>query len=181
MTTRVVLLRGINVSGHKKVPMADLRGIASSLGLLEPETYVQSGNLIIGTELDENDLADRIRAAIADRFGFDVAVISRSGDEFADIAGSHPYENLGLDDRLLHVAFLDRAPDGDMGALIDAAEYEPDRFETDGREVYLAYPNGSGRSKLNHTLLERVLGVTVTTRNWRTVTKLAEMTRARTA
>lgn len=65
-----------------------------------------------------------------------------------------------------------------VGEAIDAEAHEPDRFEGEGREIYLAYPNGSGRSKLNHSLLERRLGVSVTLRNWRTVTKLAEMSRS---
>lgn len=179
MTTRVVLLRGINVSGHNKLPMADLREIAASIELGEPETYVQSGNLVVSTDLDEAELARRLRAAIAARFEFDVPVVSRSADQFAAIADSHPFENLGLDDRFLQVAFLDRVPDGNVDALIDPADYEPDRLEVSGRETYLAYPKGSGRSRLNHSLLERKLGATVTTRNWRTVQKLGEMVEQR--
>lgn len=179
MTAFVVLLRGINVSGHNKVPMADLRHIAKSIGLAAPETYAQSGNIVVDTHLDESELTESLRAALENRFGLDVPVISRSADEFNGIAASHPYSNLGLDDRFLHVAFLDRTPDDDVSTLIDAADYEPDRFQADGREIYLAYPNGSGRSKLNHSLLERRLGVTVTARNWRTVAKLAAMVRAR--
>ena len=175
MSTHVVLLRGINVSGHNRLPMADLREIAASIGLAEPETYVQSGNLVVSTDLDEVEIAERLQAAITDRFGLDAPVVSRSADEFAAVANSHPFESLGLDDRFLQVAFLDRVPDADVSELIDTADYEPDRLEARGRELYLAYPNGSGRSKLNHSLLERKLGVTVTTRNWKTVGRLAEI------
>lgn len=179
MTTRVVLLRGINVSGHNKLPMADLRQMAATLGLVAPETYVQSGNMIVDTDLDEIELSGSLREAIEGRFGFEVPVISRSADAFVGVARSHPHRGLGLDERFLQVAFLSRAPDEDVDTLIDAADYEPDLFEADGREIYIAYPNGSGRSKLNHSLLERRLGVTVTTRNWRTVSKLADMVTTR--
>jgi uncharacterized protein (DUF1697 family) len=179
VTARVVLLRGINVSGHNRLPMADLRQIAESIGLAEPETYVQSGNMVASTELDETEVTRQLHDAIADRFGLDIPVTSRSADEIADIARSHPYESLGLDDRFLQVAFLDRPPESDVNALIDAADYEPDRFSASGREIYLAYPNGSGRSKLSHALLERRLGTAVTARNWRTVRKLAEMVAGR--
>lgn len=179
MTIRVVLLRGINVGGHNKLPMAELRQIAEAVGLVEPEIYVQSGNMVVGTDLDEAGLAESLQTAIEDRFGFEVSVVSRTAGEFLDSASSHPFSALGLDDRYLQVAFLGRAPDEEVDTLIEAADYEPDRFEAHGREIYLAYPNGSGRSKLSHTLLERKLGVTVTARNWRTVTRLAAMVDAR--
>lgn len=179
MTTFVLLLRGVNVSGHKRVPMADLRELATSLGLTDPQTYVQSGNLVVGADRSEAEVAESLQAAIENRFGFEVRVISRPATQFIDIASSHPYSSLDLDERFLHVAFLDRTPEDEVGMLIDAADYEPDRFEANGREIYLAYPNGSGRSKLNHTLLERRLGVTLTARNWRTVLKLAAMVRTR--
>ena len=116
-----------------------------------------------------------LEGALHQEFGFKVPVISRSAEEIAGVASSHPFAELGLDDRLLHVAFLDRAPDQPLDDQIDATHYLPDRFHSDGREVYLAYPTGSGRSKLSHALLERYLGVSATSRNWRTVSKLAEL------
>lgn len=155
--------------------MADLRELATGLGLTDPATYVQSGNLVFDTDLVEPEVVETLEKAIEDRFGFDVPVISRSGEEVAEIAGSHPFSDLGLDDRMLHVAFLDRAPDQPVDELIDANDYTPDRFLGDGREVYLAYPGGLGRSRLDHGLLERRLGVRATLRNWRTVRKLTEM------
>jgi uncharacterized protein (DUF1697 family) len=175
VTTCVILLRGINVGGRNRLPMADLRELAESMGLDEPSTYVQSGNLLARTGLEESDVVGSLQDAISERFGLEVPVIFRSGQEFSDIASAHPYSGLGLDDRFLQVAFLDRTPAKEMEALVDAADYEPDRFHQVGREIYLAYPDGSGRSRLNHSLLERRLGVTVTARNWRTIQKLAEM------
>lgn len=175
MTVWVALLRGINLGSHNKVPMAELREIALELGLTEPETYVRSGNLVAEAEHSETELSAAMAEALRNRYDLDVPVICRSGDLFRRIADSHPFSDLGLDDRLLHVAFLDREPETAPADVIDADEYAPDRFEPDRREIYLAYPRGSGRSKLSQGLLERRLGVTVTARNWRTVTKLAEM------
>ncbi|HEX6299361.1 MAG TPA: DUF1697 domain-containing protein [Acidimicrobiia bacterium] len=180
MTTRVALLRGINLAGKKRVPMADLRELATKVGLTDPKTYVQSGNLIFDTDLDEAVTVAALEEALNARFGFDMPVVSRSADEIREIAAHHPFSQLGLDHRLLQVAFLDRPPKQPVGDLFEADEYEPDRFQGDGREVYLAYPNGSARSKLGHALLERRLGVSVTLRNWRTVTRLAEMASSRT-
>jgi len=175
MTTRVALLRGINLGAHKKVPMARLRAVAEDLGLTHPRTYVQSGNLVFETDLDEAATVVLLEGALRREFTFEIPVISRSADEMADVASSHPFGELAIDDRLLHVAFLDRAPDQPLDDQIDATKYLPDRFHCDGREIYLAYPTGSGRSKLSHALLERKLGVSATSRNWRTVSKLVEL------
>lgn len=179
MTTRVALLRGINLAGHKRVPMAKLRELAADLGLIRPETYVQSGNLVFESDLDETETVRRLETALRAEFGFEVPVVSRSADEIGKIASSHPFSDLRLDDRLLQVAFLDGPPDRPAEELIEAEAHAPDRFQGAGREVYLAYPNGSARSKLDHALLERNLGVSVTLRNWRTVSKLATMAASR--
>jgi uncharacterized protein (DUF1697 family) len=179
MTTRVALLRGINLAGRKKVPMPRLRELAADLGFGEPQTYVQSGNLVFDTDLDEAEVGRILGDALRSDFGFEVPVISRTAGEMRAIASSHPFSDLGLDDRLLQVAFLDRVPLTSPETAVEADEYYPDRFEGNGREVYLAYPNGSARSKLGHALLERRLGVTATLRNWRTVSKLAEMAASR--
>lgn len=179
MTVWVALLRGINLGSHNKVPMEELRDLAEEIDLLEPETYLRSGNLIAESDLEEREVAAALTSAIQELFGLAVPVICRSGDEVARISSTHPFSYFGLDERMLHVAFLDREPEGDIDVLIDAEQYEPDRFEAHGREVYLAYPNGSGRSKLNHSLLERRLGVSVTSRNWSTVSSLAGMVAGR--
>jgi uncharacterized protein (DUF1697 family) len=179
MTTWIALLRGINLGSHNKVAMGDLRHLAEHIGLADPETYVRSGNLVVESDLSESEVAGLLEGSIEDRFGLQIPIICRSGGELARVASSHPFSGLGLEDRMLHVAFLDREPGQDASSLIDAAKYEPDRLELDGREVYLAYPNGSGRSKLNHSLLEQRLEVSATARNWRTVSTLAEMVAAR--
>lgn len=175
MTTWVALLRGINLGNHNKMPMGDLEKLAGELGLAAPQTYLRSGNLVVDSDLSELELTTTIQTAIEDRFGFHVPTICRKADEFGQIASSHPFSSLGLDDRMLHVAFLNREADQNVEDVIDPDQYAPDRYQVEGREIYLAYPTGSGRSKLNHSLLESRLGVSVTARNWKTVTKLAEM------
>ena len=175
MTTWAALLRGINLGSHNKVAMAELRDLADELGLDAPETYLRSGNLVIDSDLSEPALARALGDGIEKRFGLNVPVVCRSSEELGRIASAHPFSSLGLDDKLLHVAFLDREPEEKLDGMLDQADYLPDRLESVGREIYLAYPNGSGRSKLGQGLLEHLLGVTVTARNWRTVTKLSEM------
>lgn len=153
--------------------------MAGEVGLDDAKTYVQSCNLVFDTDLDEQETVGAIQAALQEEFGFDISVICRSAQEIEAIVASHPLSHRDLDDRHLHVAFLDREPEVSPDEVIDAEAHLPDRFESNGREIYLAYPGGLGRSKLDHSLPERRLGVSVTLRNWRTANELAEMARTR--
>jgi uncharacterized protein (DUF1697 family) len=175
MTRHIALLRGINVGGHRKVPMADLRALVASLGYTGVASYIQSGNLAFSTTAEESSIVAGLETAIEQSFGFAVPVIVRTADEMRAVAASHPLVDAVAHPRRAMVAFLDRTPTADSGAVIDADEYLPDRFALSGREVYLDYPDGSARAKLTHSLLERTLDVRATIRNWNTVTKLVEL------
>lgn len=177
-TKRVVLLRGINVGGRHAVPMSELRDLAASVGLRNPVTYIQSGNLVFETNLDEAAIVDSLEPALESRFGFPIPVAVRTAAEFAAAAENHPLAGPDSDPRLLMVAFLDRRPTVNAAEVLDPIDYAPDRFQLVGREVYLEYPNGSGRSKLNQPLLEQRLAVRATIRNWNTITKLVELAEA---
>ena len=168
----VALLRGINVGGHRKLPMAELRGLLDSLGYADIATYIQSGNAVFTTGADEPAIA-----AILDRFGFEVPVILRGADELASIATGHPFADAEPDEAKLHVMFLAEVPDS-ARALLDAAAFVPDEAALHDRELYVHYAAGAGRSKLTTDAVERALGTSVTARNWRTVAKLAEMVAA---
>ena len=171
MTGWVALLRGINVGGRNVVPMAELRVLVERNGGGSVGSYIQSGNVLFThEETDRAALARRLEDAVAAAFGVTSPVVLRTSAELARIAGSHPF---GTDTDRTHVAFLDRAPD-EPGAL-ESVEAAPDLFELDGTEVYLRYPNGVHGSRLTGALLERRLGVRATIRNWRTVTRLAEL------
>lgn len=180
-TAWVALLRGINVGGHRKLPMADLRGLLDGLGYSNVATYIQSGNAVFTADGEERTVVEAISDAILDRFGFEVPVVARTGPELAAIAAAHPLAAGEPDEVKLHVMFLDAAPEADRIADLDAATFAPDDATLDGRELYIHYAEGAGRSKLTTDAVERALGVTATARNWRTVRKLAEMTGASTA
>ena len=106
-----------------------------------------------------------------------IAVVVRSGAELAAVAGRNPFLAAGADrdPATLHVAFLSERPAAAAMATLDPDRSPPDAFAVDGREVYLSYPNGSGRSRLTLDYLERRLGVEGTARNWRTVQRLAAL------
>lgn len=170
------LLRGINVGGNKKVPMAELRAVLAGLGWEDVRTYVNSGNAVFAAERrSPGELAGELEAAIAARFGFTVSCLVRSAGELRAAVDACPYPAADLDPAKLLVLFLDRAPDAERLAAVDAAAFAPDEFRVGERELYCWFPEGMGRSRLPGALETACRGRTVTGRNWRTVTRLLEM------
>lgn len=180
MTRYVALFRGINVGGHKKVAMGDLREVLGALGYEEVETYLQSGNALFTTAATESDaVGGEIAQALRSRLGMEVKVLVRTAGELAEVVEGNPFPEGTAEPKKLHVAFLSAAPDDERLAALDPAPYEPDELRLGDRAVYLWYPNGYGRTKLTNDVLERKLGVTATTRNWNTVVNLLERASAR--
>lgn len=179
MTVWIGLLRGVNVGGTNKLPMAEFRASVESAGCREVSTYIQSGNVVFDAGGDEQSVVECLRKVLADRHGLDVPVVVREASEIESVAARHPFTDEIADPRLLHVAFLDRVPDQADLPLIDTDAWAPDRWAVDGRELFLAYPNGSGRSKMTLERFERPWGVTATARNLNTVAQLAGLARGR--
>jgi uncharacterized protein (DUF1697 family) len=163
------MLRGVNL-GKRQVKMADLRAAVESLGHTDVATYLQSGNVAFtpagrGTE----GLAPALTAAL----GMEIEVVLRTGTELAGVIAGNPYP--ADDPTKVVVTFLaDSVPSAALDD-IDQRPFAPEEFTFNGRELYLKLPNGQARSKLMEVLVKRDLG-TVTTRNWRTVTALADLT-----
>jgi len=176
VTTFVAMLRSINVGGRNRVAMDDLRTLVASIGYDHVATYLQSGNVIFTGRGGSTKAAQAIEDRITADLGLAVPVLARSSSELAGVLASTPYGRLDADPRTLHVTFLEAQPDpSNARALMEQADgFGADRFEVIGQEVYLHCPGGYGETKLNNGFLERRLGVRATTRNWRTVTALAE-------
>lgn len=175
MPASVVLLRGINVGGRNRIKMAELRQALEGAGLRRVRTYIQSGNIIADTTGGEEELSHRVEVAIEERWELAVSAIVRNAEEFVSLAREHPFASSDIDSKFLHVAFLDGVPAVAIDEVLSEEELAPDRFKLDGREVYLAYPRGSARSKLTYALLEKRLGLRATARNWNTVIRIASM------
>jgi uncharacterized protein (DUF1697 family) len=175
VTTWVALLRGINVSGQRKVAMADLRAVHEGLGHAEVVTYIQSGNVVFDADADAARLTTSIEEAVAVAFGFSVPVVVRTSEELWSAAAANPYPDAGADPQRVATAFLDAAPAAERVEEFDPDVHTPDVCVLDGREVHLFCPSGFGTTKLTNTYLERHLGVAATTRNWRTIIKLVEL------
>ncbi|MFJ4282226.1 DUF1697 domain-containing protein [Streptomyces massasporeus] len=180
-TTYAALLRGINVGGSRKVPMADLRTLLADLGLDDVRTYLQSGQAVFASgHGDEESLAGEIARAIEKRFGFGVDVIVRDHAYLRAIADACPFPAADLEPKQLHVTYFSAPVTPDRFAEIDQEACLPEEFRLGDRALYLYAPNGLGRSKLaEHLSKPRITkGVIATSRNWNTVVKLVEMTGA---
>ncbi|MFF7243421.1 DUF1697 domain-containing protein [Embleya sp. NPDC008237] len=173
MTKYVALLRGINVGGHRRVPMADLRRVLTELGYTEVKTLLQSGNAVFeAAEQPTADLVAAIEAGLAGEFGFAVDVMVRSGAEMRAVVAANPLEV--SDPAKCAVAFLSPAADPTELGRVDPAGYAPDELRLGDRELYMYFPDGLGKARLS-PILARKLGNTATVRNWNTVTKLLAM------
>jgi uncharacterized protein (DUF1697 family) len=177
MPTYIAMIRGINVSGHKKIKMDQLRESFEALGFSQVRTYIQSGNVIFQTaRTSPTDLSKRIEERIGADFGFSVAVILRTSGEMGKTIQDNPFlTKPGIDSSKLHVTFLSQLPVPTTLKKLDTWRAEPDEFRYFGKEIYLHCPNGYGRTKLSNNAFERVLSVSATTRNWNTVNKLYEI------
>lgn len=174
----VALLRGINVGGKNRLPMADLRDIFAASGCASVRTYIQSGNAVFEATQDLAEaVPEVVTREIRERFGYETAVVVRSGEELRRVAISNPFDTSG-DPRFLHVAFLSDTPGAEAVSSLDPERSPPDEFVVAGRNVYLRYPNGVARSKLTNDYLTARLRTVSTMRNWRTVLRLLEMVEA---
>lgn len=161
--------------GAKRVPMSDLRALFERLGHRQVATYVQSGNVVFRSDAEKPVLAAGIESALREMFGFDVAVVVRNGDELVRVARAHPFAADEPDPAKLHVLFRGAAPSAEAVVGLETDRFAPDALVVVGREVYVHYAKGQGRSKLTIDQVERALDTVATGRNWRTVGKLVEL------
>jgi len=176
--TYVAMLRAINLKGHNRIGMTDLRALFVDLGCTDVSTYVQSGDVVFKSPKTAPQLVGAIERAISSAFGLDVTVLVRSKQELAKVVAGNPFAARAAELAHLHVTFLTDAPAAARVRDLRAREFAPEELTVRGREVYLHCPNGYGRTKLNNAFLEKQLGVAGTTRNWRTVTTLADLAKA---
>ena len=182
MATHVALLRGINVGGRNKVPMADLREIVTSLGHTGVSTYIQSGNVLFtaqaGAAADDSALAAGLEKAIEQAFGVQLRVVVMSRDELAEVISGNPHQ-AEPNPKYVHAMFFSDAPGKEMRESVAAAERQAaekggrDEATVVGHTLFLHTPDGYGRSELAVRLARsRGPGTTGTARNMATVTKL---------
>jgi uncharacterized protein (DUF1697 family) len=175
----IAILRGINVGANRKVPMKDLKMLCTKLGLLNLQTYIQSGNVVFGLAQPESvsELECRLQKAFTETFGFDIPVLVRTLKEMEESIAKNPLlKEKDADIEKLHLTFLKENPAPELLEKIKPLQFLPDRFEIIGRDVFVYCENGYGRTKITNDFFEKKLKVQATTRNWKTVMKLHEMT-----
>jgi len=175
MPTHVALLRGINVGGHNRMKMHELRAVCESLGFSDVRTHIQSGNVVFeAADADEATLRAELHDAIEAEFGYDVTVMVRTREALEAAVAGQPFDVTGEDGIRHYVTFLNEAPSDDRVAALHDGAMEGESFEVVGREVY---------SQLDKTVMTdgrytdagKVLGLDATRRYWDVVTSVLEL------
>lgn len=177
MTIYAALLRGINVGGHNKIKMAELRSVLENAGCKQVQTYIQSGNVVLASDLDADSLRELIEKEISGAFGLNIPVIIRSSTDFAAIMQQCPYDEPSLQEgESIHVSMLSGVPTAEGMERLAAVERGIDEYQIIGADLYLLARNKFNESKLAGSLTK--LGTPGTVRNWNTMKKLASMLNA---
>jgi len=178
MSVVISMLRGVNVGGHNKIKMEELRALYEANGLLDAQTYIQSGNVVFRTKgTPSAGLAQFIESAIEKSYGFRPDVMVRTATEMRSVFKRNPFSKRSdIEPNKLIVSFLNGKPTRDACEKVQAIQADyPEEVYCDGREMFIFFPIGMGQSKLPLAKLEKALGFSGTARNWNTVTKLLEM------
>ncbi|SNR72956.1 Uncharacterized conserved protein, DUF1697 family [Lutibacter agarilyticus] len=178
MASYIALLRGINVTGHNNIKMADLKQLFLNLGHLNVTTYIQSGNVIFNSKKTNIETLEKeIIDTVYKNFGYNIKVLVITKTELETIFNNNPFVKKNTIDRSkLHVTLLSYKPNLNKIETINCLNSTTnDEFKIKDKSIYLNCPNGYGKTKLNNNFFEKKLNVSATTRNWKTITKLIEL------
>lgn len=179
MAVFISLLRGINVTGHNRIKMNDLRELYEALDLKKVRTYLQSGNVVFKyDEPDKSTLTDTIEKGIKQTSGLEIKVLLRTAEELETTINNNPFlQESNTEPERLYITFLSSSRDRVRLQALQENRDKNDRFIISNEEIYLYCPNGYGKTKYSNDFFERKLKITATTRNWKTVNTLLEMAR----
>lgn len=172
---RIVLLRGINLAGRRRVAMADLRKLLEGHGYEDVRTHLQSGNVVLTSGVSADRLAKKLESQLEAGLGFEIEVIVRTRAELARVVARNPLGDVAKDSSRYLVTFLRTKPAAKVVRELSAVDVAPEQVAVGGREVYSWHPGGSQGSPLAKLLAKTGVSGAGTNRNWRTVTKLLEL------
>lgn len=178
METYIILLRGINVSGKNKLPMADLKALCESLGFTNVKTYIQSGNVVMQyPNVESNsEISNMLTQAIAKKFSYEVESVVLTIQRLKTIIEESPFLNIdNIDLSRCYITYLQTVPDMSRIEQLETIEYNSDKMIFKNDVVYVYCPGGYGKTKFSNTFIESKLKVSATTRNWKTTNTLLEL------
>ena len=180
MPVLVSMLRGINVGGHNIIKMDALRELYASLKFENPQTYVQSGNVIFkSSESNVHKVAKRLQDAIEKKFKCRPEIILRTAEELRMVIKKNPFaKRPNIEPGKLLVSFLASDPGNQARETLRQQKFAPEEMHIATRELYIYFPNGMGKSKLPWSSLDKILHTPATGRNWNSVNKMLEMAEA---
>lgn len=177
MAIYVALLRGINVSGQKKVAMNQLKALFENVGFTDVLTYIQSGNIVfVSYETNTPTIIKLIKENILSEFGFNVPVFILTANELDEIIQENPFYNLpDFEESKLYYTILEDIPDAEELKLLLSYKFHPDQIISKGRVIYVYAQGGYGKTKYSNNFIESKLKLTATTRNYKTMQALIEL------
>jgi uncharacterized protein (DUF1697 family) len=176
VAVHIALLRGINLGSRNRVPMPELREHLTELGYGEVRTVVQSGNIVLESSASAKQLSADLQAAIADRFGVDTPVVTRTAKQMEQVVDANPFPDAVKDPKRYQVTFLDATCSAAEARVLKEADVAPEQLHVAEREIYVWHVDGIQKSPAAKLLSQKVKRVQ-TARNWNTVLKLLELTR----
>jgi uncharacterized protein (DUF1697 family) len=171
----IVFLRGINIGSRNRIAMPALRDALTDAGFDDVRTYLQSGNIVLAGSAKADEVARKTRRVIANEFGLDIAVVTRTRAQLAKVVERNPLGKVAKDPKRYQVSFLAAKATADVIRRVEAAAVAPEQVVAIGREIYAWHPKTIARSRLWALLAGQELGTTATARNWTTVTSLLSM------
>lgn len=176
METYISILRGINVGGHRKIKMADLRKMYEELGFINVKSYIQSGNVIFqSSPIKISILEKKLEEAVLENFGFEAPVILRKKHEWEKVLVENPFLKNDDTTENLFVSFLSDTPKPDLLKKLEERETENDQIKVLDKNAYLKILGPYHKTPLSNQYLEKTLQVKATTRNWKGILKIHEM------
>ncbi len=178
MNTFICLLRGINISGQKKIKMAYLKSYFEEIGFKKIITYIQSGNVIFNSKItDPKKIEKLIFDKIKMQYDFEVETIVKTPEELKMVLENNPFIKQNKDESKNYVTFLFNEPAKERILVLKEKDFSPEEYFIDKNIFYFYSPNGYGNAKMNNNFIENKLKVIATTRNWQTVNKLLELSK----
>lgn len=170
----VAFLRGINVGGRNSIKMQELRDVLSADGFSEVSTYLQSGNVLLNSASNQRDTSDRIERLIREHWNFDIKVLARSKSFFKSVRENNPFQS--TDASKIGVTVMSKKIAADVvQSTVEPVARTAEKVVSHRDTLYLYLPEGFAKTKITNNFLEKKLGVVATTRNWNTISKLADM------